>query len=85
MPDTLASLTAFASGIPRTSRCLPGTSQPRSDGTALVAHDIIMAESRCDADQAFAMLSQASNNRNIKLRDLATEIVTQVGGRSPSQ
>src|SRR5437773_866927 len=45
---------------------------------------IIMAESRCDADQAFAMLSRASNNRNIKLRDLATEIVMQVGGRPPS-
>jgi transcriptional regulator with GAF, ATPase, and Fis domain len=44
---------------------------------------IIMAESRCDADQAFAMLSRASNNRNIKLRDLAIEIVTQVGGRPP--
>jgi hypothetical protein len=42
---------------------------------------IIMAESRCDADQAFTMLTRASNNRNIKLRDLATEIVTQVGGR----
>jgi transcriptional regulator with GAF, ATPase, and Fis domain len=45
---------------------------------------IIMAESRCDADQAFAMLSRASNNRNIKLHDLATEIVAQVGGRPPS-
>jgi hypothetical protein len=44
---------------------------------------IIVAESRCDADQAFVMLSRASNNRNIKLRDLATEIVTQVGGRPP--
>lgn len=44
---------------------------------------IIMAESRCDADQAFAMLSRASNNRNMKLRDLATEIVTQVSGRPP--
>ena len=45
---------------------------------------IIMAESRCDASQAFAILNRASNNRNIKLRDLATEIVTQVGGRPPS-
>jgi AmiR/NasT family two-component response regulator len=43
-----------------------------------------MAESRCDADQAFAMLTRASNNRNIKLRDLATEIVTQVAGRPRS-
>jgi uncharacterized protein YigA (DUF484 family) len=39
---------------------------------------IIMAESRCDAEQAFATLSRASNNRNMKLRDLATEIVTRV-------
>jgi transcriptional regulator with GAF, ATPase, and Fis domain len=45
---------------------------------------IIMAESRCDADQAFAMLSRASNNRNIKLRDLAAEIVMRVSGRPPS-
>lgn len=42
---------------------------------------IIMAESRCDADQAFATLGRASNNRNMKLRDLAAEIVTRVGGR----
>ena len=46
---------------------------------------IVMAESRCDADQAFATLSRASNNRNMKLRDLATEIVMRVGGRPPSQ
>ena len=45
---------------------------------------IVMAESRCDADQAFATLSRASNNRNMKLRDLATEIVMRVGGRPPS-
>lgn len=45
---------------------------------------ILMAESRCDADQAFATLSRASNNRNMKLRDLATEIVMRVGGRPPS-
>jgi transcriptional regulator with GAF, ATPase, and Fis domain len=45
---------------------------------------IIMAESRCDVDQAFATLSRASNNRNMKLHDLAIEIVLQVGGRPPS-
>jgi transcriptional regulator with GAF, ATPase, and Fis domain len=45
---------------------------------------IVMAESRCDANQAFATLSRASNNRNMKLRDLATEIVGRVGGRPPS-
>jgi transcriptional regulator with GAF, ATPase, and Fis domain len=46
---------------------------------------IVMAESRCDADQAFATLSRASNNRNMKLRDLATEIVMRVGGKPPSR
>jgi ANTAR domain/GAF domain len=46
---------------------------------------IIMAESRCNADQAFTTLRRASNNRNIKLRDLAIEIVTQVSGQPPSQ
>jgi transcriptional regulator with GAF, ATPase, and Fis domain len=46
---------------------------------------IVMAESRCDADQAFATLSRASNNRNMKLRDLATEIVIRVGGKPPSR
>jgi transcriptional regulator with GAF, ATPase, and Fis domain len=45
---------------------------------------IIMAESHCDATQAFAALSRASNNRNMKLRDLAAEIVTRVGGRPSS-
>jgi ANTAR domain/GAF domain len=45
---------------------------------------IIMAESRCDAEQAFATLSRASNNRNMKLRDLASEIVTRVGRQPPS-
>jgi GAF domain-containing protein len=46
---------------------------------------IIMAESRCDADQAFATLRRASNNRNMKLRDLATEIVMHISGRLPAQ
>ena len=46
---------------------------------------IIMAESRCDADQAFATLTRASNNRNIKLRDLASEIVMRVSRRPPSR
>lgn len=38
---------------------------------------IVMAESRCGPDEAFAMLRRASNNRNLKLRDLATEIVSR--------
>ena len=46
---------------------------------------IVMAESRCDPAEAFAVLGRASNNRNMKLRDLATEIVARVSGRLSSR
>jgi AmiR/NasT family two-component response regulator len=36
-----------------------------------------MAESRCDPEEAFSMLRRASNNRNLKLHDVATEIVSR--------
>src|SRR5262245_13049193 len=67
------------------ARDLAGQLEQALQSRAVIDHaiGIIMAESRCDADQAFALLNRASNNRNIKLRDLATEIVTQVGGRPP--
>lgn len=56
------------------------------ESRAVIDHaiGIIMAESHCGADQAFAVLSRASNNRNMKLRELASEIVTRVGGRPSS-
>ena len=38
---------------------------------------VVMAESRCDPEEAFAMLRRASNNRNLKLHDVATEIVSR--------
>ena len=43
---------------------------------------IMMAQQRCDASGAFDLLRQASQNRNTKLRELAAEIVTAVGGHS---
>jgi GAF domain-containing protein len=46
---------------------------------------IIMAESKIDAERAFAVLSRASNNRRMKLRDLAAEIVTRVTGQAPAE
>ena len=46
---------------------------------------IIMAESKCPAEQAFGALRRASNNRRMKLRDLAAEIVTRVGGQVPAE
>jgi ANTAR domain/GAF domain len=53
---------------------------------ALIDHaiGILMAESHCGADQAFEVLKRASNNRRMKLRDLAAEIVTRVSGHPPS-
>lgn len=38
---------------------------------------IIMAQSRCGSDQAFEMLRQASQNRNVKVRDLAYLIISR--------
>lgn len=44
---------------------------------------IMMAQQRCDAGAAFDILRRASQNRNVKLRELAAEIVTAVSGKSP--
>lgn len=39
---------------------------------------IIMGQNRCDADRAFDLLRAASQNRNVKLRTVAAEIVAAV-------
>ena len=44
---------------------------------------IIMAQERCTSAKAFAILRNASQNRNVKLRDIASQIVTGVGGEPP--
>jgi transcriptional regulator with GAF, ATPase, and Fis domain len=41
---------------------------------------IIMGQQRCTQDEAFAALRQVSQHRNIKLREIAQEIVTDVSG-----
>lgn len=41
------------------------------------AKGVLMARERCSADEAFAILRIASQRRNIKLRDVATEIVAR--------
>jgi len=45
---------------------------------------IIMGQNRCGATESFELLRRASNHRNIKLRDVASEIVERVGGESPN-
>ncbi|HEX5291558.1 MAG TPA: GAF and ANTAR domain-containing protein [Streptosporangiaceae bacterium] len=44
---------------------------------------ILMGQERCSQQQAFAALRAASQNRNVKLRVLAEEIVTGVAGQAP--
>lgn len=44
---------------------------------------IMMAQQRCDAEAAFDILRRASQNRNLKLRELAAEIVATVSGKPP--
>ena len=44
---------------------------------------VIMAQERCTQTRAFDLLRCASQNRNVKLRDLAAAIVTSVSGEPP--
>ncbi|MFI7428770.1 GAF and ANTAR domain-containing protein [Micromonospora sp. NPDC049836] len=44
---------------------------------------VLMGQQRCTAAEAFGLLRQASQHRNRKLRDVATEIIKQVSGASP--
>ncbi|MDS2174004.1 GAF and ANTAR domain-containing protein [Nesterenkonia sp. CL21] len=48
-----------------------------------VAVGVIMAQNRCSQGEAFTILQRASNNRNVKLRNLATELVASVGQSEP--
>jgi GAF domain-containing protein len=44
---------------------------------------IIMAREHCTQDHAFAILRSASQNSNVKLRDIASTVVTSVTGEPP--
>ena len=44
---------------------------------------VIMATERCPQDRAFAVLKTVSQNTNVKIRDLAATIVTNVSGHPP--
>jgi GAF domain-containing protein len=44
---------------------------------------VIMAQQRCPQDQAFGVLRTASQNRNVKLREIAREVVAGVAGEHP--
>ncbi|MFJ8143365.1 GAF and ANTAR domain-containing protein [Streptomyces sp. NPDC096013] len=44
---------------------------------------IIMAQQRCPSPEAFAILRAASQNRNVKLRDLCADLITRLTGQPP--
>ena len=44
---------------------------------------IIMAQERCTSQEAFGILRAASQHRNLKLRQVAADIVTAVSGQPP--
>ncbi|MDL5199299.1 GAF and ANTAR domain-containing protein [Streptomyces sp. ALI-76-A] len=45
---------------------------------------VVMGQNRCTADEAFGILRSASQHRNIKLRDLCVELITNLTGRPPT-
>ena len=48
-----------------------------------MAIGVVMARSGCSTEEAFDVLKRASNNRNVKLRDVAAEIVQHVHPAPP--
>ncbi|HEU4946775.1 MAG TPA: GAF and ANTAR domain-containing protein [Kribbella sp.] len=44
---------------------------------------LLMGQQRCDADTAFTLLRKHSQNNNLKLRDVAVELITRVSGHPP--
>lgn len=49
-----------------------------------MAIGIIMSQNKCTQEQAFSIMRQASSARNIKLRDLASNIVSSLDGTPSS-
>jgi transcriptional regulator with GAF, ATPase, and Fis domain len=46
---------------------------------------VLMAQQQCSTEDAFAILRKASQGRNIKLRDVAAQIVASVQRRAPGK
>lgn len=48
-----------------------------------MAIGIVMAQNSCSPDEAFSILQRASSHRNVKLRDLARDVVASLGHGAP--
>lgn len=88
-PDMVASITLEvqqASNALRLAIRMAHDRESHSDLRAAMEHrtvidlaaGIIMGQNRCSQDEAVALLKTASNHRNVKLRDLATELVASI-------
>ncbi|MFK4099412.1 ANTAR domain-containing protein [Streptomyces sp. NPDC019531] len=55
-----------------------------SRGVIDQALGVVMAREGCSSERAFEILTRASQHRNIKLRDLAADLVEGVSGQPPS-
>ena len=58
------------------------TAAMRSRSTIDTAVGIVMAQNRCGRDTAFKVLTRASNSRNVKLRDIAANVIASVSGET---
>ena len=45
---------------------------------------VVMGQNRCDAETAFTTLRSASQNRNVKLRDVAAGVLLSVSSAPPA-
>ena len=45
---------------------------------------VLMGQNRCSRDEAFGILRRASQNRNIKLRDVAAAVIDRYTGHPAS-
>jgi AmiR/NasT family two-component response regulator len=44
-----------------------------------------MGRQRCTAAEAFAVIRSASQNRNVKVREIAEQIITSITGQPPQE
>ncbi len=49
-----------------------------------IAVGIIMGQQQCDQDEAFRILAEVSSQRNVKVRDLARDLVASIGNSQPT-
>jgi hypothetical protein len=45
---------------------------------------VLMAQERCDSQEAFELLKRHSQNNNRKLRDVAADVITRLTGHPPT-